>query len=208
MIHHIRFLKLPRVERTNPSYLTVKALITITTDLGDSFFPSSISLSAGLWSGDRLLADSAHFLWRNGMRSLWVELQFTTSPQIRWPLHMQISHARGGRGLNLLSLEHLPQIIDVCSHPIHPQIEHEGSKRVSRVFHLASGHLLRIHEDTGDSIARHIWYVGLSVPSLHLLSQGRRYCPDRLSVLPIRADAACPVPVVLSAASPHSIQSA
>jgi hypothetical protein len=157
MIHHIRFLKLPRVERTSSSSLTVKALVTITTDLGDSFFPSSIALSAGLWSGDHLLADSAHFFWRNGMRSLWVELRLTTSQQINWPLHMQISHARGGRGLNLLSLEQLPQIIDVCSHPIHSPVAKEGSKRVSRLFQLASGQLLRIHEDTGDSIARHIW---------------------------------------------------
>lgn len=157
MIHHIRFLKLPRVEVTGPSSLVIKALITVTTDLGDSFFPSRIALSAGLWSDGHLLGENSRFTWQHGMRSLWIEFQLSKTKQLRWPLQMQISHAPGGQALNLLSVEELPQMIDVCSHPIRCQVDGEVSKRVLRVFHLASGEILRIHEDTGDSIARHIW---------------------------------------------------
>ena len=157
MIHHIRFLKLPRVEVTGPSSLAIKALITITTDLGDSFFPSRIVLSAGLWSHGHLLAENSRFAWEHGMRSLWIEFTLTKTKQLRWPLQMQVSHAPGGQALNLLSVERLPQIIDVCSHPIPSQVDGEVSKRVIRMFQLGSGQMLRIHEDNGDSIARHIW---------------------------------------------------
>ena len=157
MIHHIRFLKLPRVEVTGPSSCAIKALVTVTTDLGDSFFPSRIALSAGLWSDGHLLAENAGFIWQHGMRSLWIEFQLTKTKQLRRPLQMQISHASGGRALNLLSVEQLPRIIDICSPPIQSQVDGEVSKRVIRLFQYPSGHILRIHEDTGDSIARHIW---------------------------------------------------
>lgn len=157
MIHHIRFLKLPRVEVIGSSSLAIKALITITTDLGDSFLPAWVAISAGLWSDGRLVGEVARLNWQNGMRSLRVHFQLTDIEQLRWPLQMHISHAPAGRALNLLSLEQLPPIIDVCSYAIHSPAPDDGCKRVIRRFHLASGPILRIHEDSGDSIARHIW---------------------------------------------------
>ena len=157
MIHHIRFLKLPRVEVKGPSSVIIKALITVTTDLGDSFFPSRIALSAGLWFDGHLLAENSRFAWEHGMRSLWIEFILTKTKQLRWPLQMHVSHAPGGQALNLLSVEPLPQIIDVSSPPFPSQGDGEASKRVLRMFQLAPRQILRIHEDTGDSIARHIW---------------------------------------------------
>ena len=157
MIHHIRFLKLPRVEATDASSLAIKALITITTDLGDSFLPFHVAISAGLWSDGQLLTNVSRHVWQSGMRSLWIRFQLPNTKQLRWPIQMQISHAAGGRALNLLSVEQIPQIIDVGSPPIQLQVEKEASKRVVRTLHLASGPMVRIHEDTDDSIARHIW---------------------------------------------------
>ncbi len=159
MIHHVRFLKLPRVEANGPSSFAIKALITITTDLGDSFLPSRIALSAGLWSDTRLLVDKTRSIWQSGMRSLWIEFNVSKTKQVTWPLRMEISHGPGEQALNVLSLEQLPRVIDICSHPIPAKVGSEVSKRVLRVFQLATGPLLRIHEDTGDSIARHIWCV-------------------------------------------------
>lgn len=157
MIHHIRFLKLPRVEVKGPSSTVIKALITVTTDLGDSFFPSRIALSAGLWFDGRLIAENSRLTWEHGMRSLWIEFRFSKTKQLRWPLQMHVSHAPGGQALNLLSVEALPQIIDVSSPPFPCPGDGEASKRVLRMFQLAPQKILRIHEDTGDSIARHIW---------------------------------------------------
>lgn len=74
-------------------------------------------------------------------------------------MYMNVSHVTGGTMHNHLSLSSVPWIIDASSDPINSDVDAEVRKRVVRVLTLGPGLSLRMHEDTGDSIARHIWWV-------------------------------------------------
>ena len=91
------------------------------------------------------------------MRSLWVEIQIDKLPHVEWPMQMNVVHVAGKSLQNHLAIDSLPWIIDARSDPINSDIDAEVNKRVVRVLTLGPGLSLRMHEDTGDSIARHIW---------------------------------------------------
>ena len=48
MVHYVRFLKPPRSCSLEKSQTLVKALITVTTDLGDDFLPCDLALGTCL----------------------------------------------------------------------------------------------------------------------------------------------------------------
>lgn len=73
-MRYIRFLKTPRVVSEKASSKSViSCLITITSDLGDSFFPHDVQLSAEVLlvgSGEETLIVWRTVHWNPGMRTL------------------------------------------------------------------------------------------------------------------------------------------
>lgn len=132
--------------------------MTIATDLGDRFFPGRITLSAGLFPPDgRCMVSSNRFVWEQGMRCLWIEIRLHKIQHLEWPMQMNVSHMAGGIVHNALSLDSVPWIVDACSHFVHSDVKADISKQIVRAFTLSPGRLLYMHEDTGDSMSRHIW---------------------------------------------------
>lgn len=150
MVHYIRFLKTARVRHRTSKVVSVNALITVTTDLGDTFMFSDATLTTCL-----VLADNPkHILcrarsdWLQGFRELSLDVS---------------AHVGQGEPLLRLHLFHdeasncIPSILDVWSAPFRPLINSRAAPLVERQFSLPDRPGLGIWEETGNSIARHIW---------------------------------------------------
>jgi hypothetical protein len=163
-MRYIRFLKTLRVVTVKgSSKKEVSCLITITSDLGDSFLPYDIELSAELLVYSNVTEDVAVWKtiqWTAGMRSLLV-----TFPLVKLQKHEKLL-VRVGTGpkarhdeYGKLLEESTCGVISAWSQTFDPAAPNgEPEKLVERRFKLSNGHLVRMLEETGESIARHLWY--------------------------------------------------
>ncbi|GAM86381.1 hypothetical protein ANO11243_043950 [Dothideomycetidae sp. 11243] len=162
-MHYIRFLKTPKVTFA-AGKVVLTANITITTDLGETFFDHDVDLAASLRSpdndGDIFLRRSVK--WSAGMRSLPLSFDLTRS-EIEWPVKLHVglkkSSAMLADDFHLFGT-HLdqPAFVSVWSEPLNATSGNfEAPRRVERKFYPLGGRSLSIWEDMGDSIARHLW---------------------------------------------------
>ena len=150
MVHYIRFLKAARVISRTSKAVSVTALITISTDLGDTFLLSDANLTSFLIAADKtgsiLCKNELH--WQRGLRELPILLT-----------------AHLGLGVSLLRMHvsqcaasgFLPPILDAWSAPFKPITDSRAAALVERQLSLSWLPPLKIWEETGNSIARHIW---------------------------------------------------
>ena len=156
-MRYIRFLKPPRVERN-----TLKTLITITSDLGETFLPDDVTLAATLRSddpeGDIYLRKTLK--WRGGMRSLPIVFDLAFA-DLDWPVRVHVG-TKGSPNSDHFEKHHNaepPSIISAWSGLIDvPKGINEAEKKVERRFTPLSNRTLSIWEETGESIACHLWY--------------------------------------------------
>ena len=172
-MHYIRFLKPPRLlEEKNPA---LRAKITITTDLGEAFLTADITvlveLESELGKSIRSPSEGKEYKWKGseGMRSLEVTVPL---PKSRKGEHVRMFISAAGAGHSadfvdmvyatarpVLEQQHTSQVVAVRSIGIdtrHPELPGCEKKLAQRVFTLAK--TVHIWEETGESIARHIWY--------------------------------------------------
>jgi hypothetical protein len=135
-------------------------LITITSDLGDSFLSLDLTLSAEL-----LDVESDEVI-------IWQTLQWTAGRSL--PITFPLSKARAKRPLRIrvgvepksrydefskLLDEDSRGVVSAWSAQIDPSASGtEAEKLVERRFAVGNGIRLGIWEETGESIARHLWY--------------------------------------------------
>ncbi|CAN9418748.1 unnamed protein product [Alternaria alternata] len=166
-MRYIRFLKSPRVvtDKTT-ARKQVSCLITITSDLGDSFLPYDIRLAAELLATadsqeDVLLWSTVQ--WTAGMRSLPITFPLPKS-RASW------SHLRvrvGGEPkrihdeLATISDSDARGVVSAWSPPFTSDVD--APKLVERRFKLLDGPITTIWEETGESIARHLWDAGITL---------------------------------------------
>ena len=181
-MRYIRFLKTPRIvteKVSNKSH--VYCLITITSDLGDSFFPHNVELAAELLSlkenpdvGSKDLLDDEVLVWSTirwtaGMRTLAVKLplkkSYASKPfLVRVGLEPQSSFDT----FEALSEPGAHGIVSAWSAPFNTSDRKEAEKLVQRRFKIGEK-VLKIWEETGESIDRHLWDAGITL-SHHLSS--------------------------------------
>ncbi|QIX00056.1 hypothetical protein AMS68_005573 [Peltaster fructicola] len=158
-MHYIRFLSPPKVV-VDKSDITLKTVIAITTDLGETFFPEDLELVATIREsaddGDVYLRRKLQ--WPAGARALPINFNLSRN-DIEWPacLHVYVRQSPpasidyGGHGF-------LPPVVDIWSSPLNPTKGHFVSgPRVERRFVSLSERPISLLEDAGDSIARHLW---------------------------------------------------
>lgn len=159
MVHYIRFLKPP----VSNARHVVKALICVTTDLGDDFFRMDLKLRVVLKSesiSEESDSQSQDAYWKAGMRALWVEVTMKVDEEaigmrpkklsIGLPEHEEVSFDR-------LSLDCLPEIVSCHSLVGLSSESHARSMLVERNFMIQRDLRLPLFESCGESIARHIW---------------------------------------------------
>ncbi|KAK2626081.1 hypothetical protein QTJ16_004343 [Diplocarpon rosae] len=182
-MHYIRFLKPPRPSQPG----SLRAVVTITTDLGESFLTTSIPLVVTLIDsyGDRI-GTSAEYLWKGtcGHRGLVIEISAGKQTMQTIESSKMCIHAKD-TGIRVDNLQ------DILPRNPRSRNNKETGRVVGitgpllangmceRVFNSTSGPELYIWEETGESIARHIWDAGL-VLSAYLT----RLCLEPVTDLP------------------------
>ncbi|KAF2433265.1 hypothetical protein EJ08DRAFT_72362 [Tothia fuscella] len=166
-MRYIRFLKPPKIKGN-----TITALITITSDLGESFFSERIQLTGAIHKAvpNGEIYQTKMFKWEEHMRSLVVEFNIKNS-DIGWPARLHVSlrnvphsdhFGKHDSGINL------PNIVSAWSDILDPtEGISEATRTVERRFTALNGRVINIWEETGESIARHLWDAGIAL-SAHL----------------------------------------
>jgi hypothetical protein len=156
-MHYVRFLKAPRLKGKS-----LTALVTITSDLGEDFYFEEVQLAAAIHSaelnGDIYLRKAV--TWLPEMRSLPLVFDFEQS-DIDWPVVVHVG-LRNAPNSDHFEKHHadieLPNIISAWSDVIDPTADiYEATKTVQRRFTPLTGRSINIWEETGESIARHLW---------------------------------------------------
>ncbi|KAI4280458.1 MAG: hypothetical protein L6R38_004433 [Xanthoria sp. 2 TBL-2021] len=159
MVHYIRFLQPPRVTRLNKDGIDalLSTLLTITTDLGDAFYPGDSCVHSAIFNGTTMRSlDMAH--WKPGMRVLKIEAKV--------PLDFLPFRARflftcnESFEIDALQTERLPNIISAWTEEF-THLDDLDTDMTVRRFRVQAGRVLEICEENGDSMARHIWDGGV-----------------------------------------------
>lgn len=153
MVWYIRFLKPPKIDQKGH----VRALITITTDLGDGFYPTDLTLYAMITTtGNRedWMSEWQTLKWKNGMRTLWVDIvKADADPPV--DLRLVVNSKRSTEGNNI-SVENIPEILGIWS-DVFSKDKNQAGSMIERRYRIDSGPVRVMMEETGESIARHIW---------------------------------------------------
>ncbi|ESZ97481.1 hypothetical protein SBOR_2170 [Sclerotinia borealis F-4128] len=180
-MHYIRLFKQPRLlplssSASSSTLRTLSAKITITTDLGESFLMSDVNFHAEIEVDGVSVGAGKEYVWKgtNGMRSLEIQIPVRTSREEgRWTT-LVVGPAEKIYGVN--SFEGVLEegkgnrggIAKVRSRSIDLKTGATKSEGMAeRVFStgFGRGEEIRIWEETGESIARHMWDAGLVLSS-------------------------------------------
>ena len=178
-MHYIRFLKSPKLVRERKDVRdgrqTIDAKVTVTTDLGESFLAADIGLVACLVDGDgkNTFGLGKEYIWkgRNGMRSLDVSIPLPRGLRVgvvRMVVSPKEEPYKVGTFEQVLGGEVIRDdeaggVVAVRSMDISLQDGKPlGTGMAERVFTSTTGDAaneIHIWEETGESIARHVWYA-------------------------------------------------
>lgn len=161
MVFYVRFLKAPRLQKQKSGPLSVAALVSVTTDLGDAFLAQDVDLLATLQSEhSQQPLYQEPVKWTARKRELSILLgpfpEQLSRQTIVLGLHSTDPRRPKPRSLDpLFETGAVPLVISGWSAPFGGPQHLAAEKLVER--RLGGKMDLRIWEETGNSIARHIW---------------------------------------------------
>ena len=150
MVWYIRFLKTPKIDWKG----CVRALITITTDLGDGFYPADLTLYAVITNDMGWMSKWQTVNWKGGTRALWIDI-VNVDANLPVDLRLVVNSKMSNQGNHVLA-ENMPELLGVWSDTFDKKKSQAGGM-VERRYRTVSEHEKMIMEETGESIARHIW---------------------------------------------------
>lgn len=156
---YVRFLKPPKIEGRQ-----LKAVITITSDLGDELLAEDIELHACLYSGDAEPTVRVYqgITWETFSRAIPVVLNIDKAKSSWWPARLYVGvdcRPDPDALVEIRNAGHYHGILSAFSSTLDPRNGMNcADKLVERRFVSTSGDL-NVWEETGESIARHVWYV-------------------------------------------------
>lgn len=159
MVHYIRLLRTPQVAEVSKKGIAVTAVAAVTTDLGDAFLAAQTALVARLVdatnTGEILFATDLQW----NVHSRAVKLNLVCPDKLVGRL--VVVHVTTRETIASLNKEEAPSIMDIWSETFTLKSKQRTEPLVERRIPLAGKSKLRMLEETGDSIARHVWYVTL-----------------------------------------------
>lgn len=172
MVYYIRFLKTPRTQIVKPGLVAVSALISITTDLGDAFLAEDVALQAQLIDASDPSTKSNTILqentynWEAGKRELLISIgPFKVASRISKVVLAIGPKSTSTLDTDLSDAKRVPLVISGWSAPFSVAQNSPAEKLIERRFVLQNNTRLRIWEETGNNIARHIWLVLSHTPT-------------------------------------------
>ncbi|EFR05332.1 hypothetical protein MGYG_08343 [Nannizzia gypsea CBS 118893] len=173
MPHYVRFLKPPRIEASS-----IKTLVTLTTDLGDSFLAEEVELTASVLrvdDDDGSLNNGRHgmrcikqknFTWTAGSRQVLIAIDGLKLDLRRHGLQLHIGLAdhghQPGPDDDFAVSSAIPMVISAWSPPFGGSGSPQADKLALRWFRTRCPAEVRIWEETGNNLARHIWDASLA----------------------------------------------
>jgi len=161
---YIRFFKQPRILPKSQQEGTISALVTITSDLGESFLLQDSSIVARAWSidGTTIIA-RGKFLWTRGSRSLKIDIDVDVRTFGARPVVLQVSGS-DSMGPDKLLEKHSDIISSVWSAPFYIANNRTTlADCVERRLDIGGESYVGIWEESRESIARHIWDGGYAL---------------------------------------------
>lgn len=169
MVYYIRFLKTPRTQIVK-GFVSVSALISITTDLGDAFLAQDVELQVQLIDASDPKTESKStavvidntIKWEAGKRELKISTNPSKIDKKISKVVLAVGPKIGGSttlDTDLSDAKRVPLVIAGWSAPFAVAQHSEAEKVIERRFVLQNDTRLRIWEETGNNIARHIWLV-------------------------------------------------
>ncbi|KAL9581382.1 MAG: hypothetical protein Q9212_003935 [Teloschistes hypoglaucus] len=156
MVHYIRFLKPPRLiaNAKRPRRPSLTALITITTDLADAFYPGDVEVHVALAEQDNVTFLGT-VCWKSGMRCLRVEIQVALQT-VTYPARFFFTSCASLQ-MDSLQLSQLPDIVSAWTENFRAEDNMKlDADVIIRSFSIPNGQVLKIYEENGESMARHI----------------------------------------------------
>ncbi|EGD94130.1 hypothetical protein TESG_01655 [Trichophyton tonsurans CBS 112818] len=174
MPHYVRFLKPPRIETGS-----IKTLVTLTTDLGDSFLAEEVELRASVLrvdsENDSLKNDrrsvqcikQKNFTWTSASRQVLIAIDGLQLDLRRHAVRLHVGPAdRGGHQPgpddDFAVSSAIPTVISAWSPPFGGPDSHQADKLALRWLRTRCPAEVRIWEETGNNLARHIWDASLA----------------------------------------------
>ena len=173
-MHYIRLLKPPKVSVEKP-WAKISTLITITTDLGDDFLAADIPIHAFLVKDGEnfarpkeIVVAHAKSVWKSGSRVLQLSIPRVAPSALKDRVRLLVSMLPGDTRSSQIPLGKLndrPSILPVWSCPF-DLIHNETASYVERQLAVSKTVTLRVYEEMGESIARHVWDAGIVLAAL------------------------------------------
>ena len=154
MVYYIRFLKPPELDTRRG---IARALVTVTTDLGESFYPGDLDLHAVVVAAKaekHWQSAWQTIKWKSGMRIVWIEIRDMVSCPVE-SLHLAVN-TQPTLMADKISLKEFPEILSAWS-PCFGNKEKSIGNRVGRRYYTGTGVERKIDEEMHESIARHVW---------------------------------------------------
>ncbi|KAL8994053.1 MAG: hypothetical protein Q9169_005879 [Polycauliona sp. 2 TL-2023] len=161
MVHYIRFLKPPRVMQPSAgaTHSFVTALLTITTDLGDAFYPGDAFVHCAIFNGNSMTPLGVA-RWAGGSRVVAVDVPVLLS-LLAIPFRFLFSHNASFAIDELLHIERLPNIIGAWTEEFSSLNDLDNADMTVRRLRMPGGRVLEVCEENGESMARHLWDGGV-----------------------------------------------
>jgi hypothetical protein len=159
MVYYVRFLKTPRIQQQNGSG-SLSALICITTDLGDSFLAEDVDLMVTAQEESSRILYERPIKWNAYNRELPITLGPLPANLAQKTLILTVQPPNPSPQLRREGTSvppRIPLVMGASSAPFGPQstpAEKLVRRCIGDLAHIGS---LNIWEETGNSIARHIW---------------------------------------------------
>lgn len=178
MVYYIRFLKTPRTQIAKPGLVSASALISITTDLGDAFLAEDVPLQVHLIDASgttstktsTVLQENNTYKWEAGKRELAISTGLFKAPRKISRVVLAVGPQTASTlDTDLSDSERIPLVVSGWSAPFSLAQNGTAEKVIERRFVLQNDTQLRIWEETGNNIARHIWLAFFRVLARTLL---------------------------------------
>jgi Lysine methyltransferase len=158
MVHYFRFLSPPQVSQGQRKDFTVSAVVAVTTDLGDTFLAEDIDLQCrivGTSQKPNVVKEQA-FSWKGGSLALKITVAVSSK-------HVSLSQFVRMHVMPSVveTISCVPKVMDVWSVPFELANGQRAEPLVDRELLIPGQTDLKIREEMGDSIARHIWDASL-----------------------------------------------
>jgi hypothetical protein len=156
MVHYIRFLRTPQTD-VGKKTIDISAVVAVTTDLGDALYPLDADLLVEVVEANRPygVLHSQTIKWQAMSRAL----KATVNCPAKYMSRSARLHVTTQATASTLAALDVPNILDVWSVTFPLSDKQRTEPIVERQLMLPNKSHVRMWEETGDSIARHIWYV-------------------------------------------------